>query len=176
LTRYHPTQFGAALSRQLPALRRYAAALTGSLSLADDLVQDGMERALMRQDSLERPESLAAWLRSIIYHLYLDGVRKGRVFGAQVDVSDMEDTLAFSAPQPDRGLARDFLRAMAALSADQRRILLLVGMEGLSYREVAAELDIPVGTVMSRLARARAALRETMENGAPLRSREGARS
>jgi len=110
---------------------------------------------------------MAAWLRSILHNLYLDEIRRGRGRGIGVDFTEMDNDLALSAPPNDRALATDLRRAMAALSEDHRQILLLVGLEGLSYREIAAELRLPLGTVMSRLARARERLRDAMETGGP---------
>ena len=147
---------------QLPALRRYAAGLVGRTGEADDLVQDCIERALRRPDALKDRARMGAWLRSILHNLFVDGQRRVRGRGGALDVRDMEDDLALSAPPQDRAGLRDFGRAMAGLSIEHRQVLLLVGVEGLSYREVAAELGVPVGTVMSRLARGRAALRDAL--------------
>ncbi len=148
---------------QLPALRRYAAGLAGRTGEADDLVQDCIERALRRPDALQNRVRMGAWLRSILHNLFVDELRRRRGRGSVVDVRDMEDDLALSAPPQDSSGVRDFGRAMAGLSVEHRQILLLVGVEGLSYRQVADELAIPAGTVMSRLARARAALRQALE-------------
>jgi RNA polymerase sigma-70 factor (ECF subfamily) len=154
--------FDAALVANLPGLRRYAIALVGNVALAEDLVHDCIERALRRADALQDREKMAAWLRSILHNLHLDGLRR-RDFGAHVDYADMADDLALSVAPEDGMLAADLMRAMATLSVDHRRVLLLVGLEGLSYREIADELETQVGTVMSRLARARERLRAAME-------------
>ena len=157
--------FEDALIGHLPGLRRYATALVGSISAAEDLVHDCIERALRRSGSLHDRERMGAWLRSILHNLYLDEKRRDRGRGMGVDFTEMDNELALSAPAVDTALATDFMRAMSTLSADHRQILLLVGLEGLSYREVAAELKTPLGTVMSRLARARERLRAAMEDG-----------
>jgi RNA polymerase sigma-70 factor, ECF subfamily len=154
-----------ALIAHLPGLRRYATALTGSASAADDLVQDCIERALRRWATLQDRQRLAAWLRSILHNLYLDEKRRGRSRGIGVDLTEMDNDLALSALPEDRTVATDLMRAMSRLSAEHRQILLLVGLEGLSYREIADELAIEIGTVMSRLARARDRLRQIMEEG-----------
>jgi RNA polymerase sigma-70 factor (ECF subfamily) len=159
--------FGKALIAQLPALRRYAIALTGNLSAADDLVQDCIERALRQADQLREPGRLPAWLRSIVHNLYIDEIRRRRGRGIEEDVSDLTDDLALSVTPTDHGEITSFVRAVNTLSAEHRQILLLVGLEGLNYREIAEELKIPIGTVMSRLARARERLRFAIERGSP---------
>jgi len=158
LTRGH---FTLALTAQLPALRRYATVLVGNRTAADDLVQDCIERALRQADKLDQPERIGAWLRAILHNLYIDELRRRSRQGFTVDLTDLE-TAAHS-PASDPAVAMDMERALARLSFEHRQILLLVGLEGLNYREVADELAMPVGTVMSRLARAREKLRETME-------------
>jgi RNA polymerase sigma-70 factor (ECF subfamily) len=155
--------FSAQLIAHLPALRRYAVALCGNSALADDLVQDGIERALTRAPTLREPERLGAWLRSIVHNLFLDEMRRQRSRGNMVDVSTVADELATSIGAADPATVGDLTRAMARLSLEHRQILVLVGVEELSYRQVADELAMPVGTVMSRLARARAALRAALE-------------
>lgn len=152
---------------QLPNLRRYATALTGSAALADDLVQDSIERALRSANQLRDLSFLAAWLRRILHNLYIDELRRRRSQGIQQDIEKLVDDLRLSGPGPDPGRMRDFLRAINALSSEHRQILLLAGLEELSYREIAEELGLPIGTVMSRLARARERLRELMEQGIP---------
>jgi RNA polymerase sigma-70 factor (ECF subfamily) len=156
-------QFSNALIAQLPALRRYAAALAGSVSAGDDLVQDCLERALKQADSLRDPGRLAAWLRSILYNLYVDELRRRRARGIEEDISALVDSSALSVPPRDRGEFSDLTAAMSSLSAEHRQILLLVGLDGMSYREIADELGVPIGTVMSRLARARERLRSLLE-------------
>ena len=155
--------FGAALQAQLPRLRRYAVALVGDLTMADDLVQDTAERALNRRASLTDRDLLYPWLRSILHNLHIDEVRRRRSRGHAVDIDELADTLALSSPSADRSSARDLVRAMDRLSLEHRQILLLIGVEGLSYKEIAAELNIPIGTVMSRLARAREQLRQRLD-------------
>jgi RNA polymerase sigma-70 factor (ECF subfamily) len=147
----------------LPSLRRYATGLVGRGGEADDLVQECVERALRRPETLQQRERMGAWLRSILHNLFVDDLRRRRGRGNSVDVRDMEDDLALSAPPEDRSGLRDFGCAMASLSIEHRQILLLVGVEGLSYRQIADELAIPLGTVMSRLARARERLRQALD-------------
>lgn len=150
-----------ALLAHVPGLRRYAAALAGNAADADDLVQDCIERALVRQDTLREPDSLGRWLKTILHNLYVTKVRRRRA--ASVPIEDFAEDLALSVPPEDQGQIRDLVRALSTLSVEHRQVLLLVSLEGLSYREVAEVLDIPIGTVMSRLARARERLRSLLD-------------
>jgi RNA polymerase sigma-70 factor (ECF subfamily) len=153
------------LIAHLPSLRRYAAALAGSMSAGDDLVQDCLERALRQSDRLRDQQKLGGWLRSILHNLYIDELRRKRSRGIEEDITELADDFAISVPPSGRAPFHEFTAAMATLSAEHRQILLLVGLEGLNYREIARELAIPIGTVMSRLARARERLRNALENG-----------
>jgi RNA polymerase sigma-70 factor, ECF subfamily len=155
--------FAKSLTAHLPRLRRYAAGLSGSLAAGDDLVQDCIERALTHAESLKSTDRMGAWLRSIVYNLYTDEIRKRQRRGRNVDIMDMSNDIALSTPPEDHGFPEDLLRALNSLSAEHRQILLLVGMEGLGYREIASELGIPIGTVMSRLTRARKRFRDALE-------------
>lgn len=159
------TAFSEALIGHLPSLQRYAMALTGNATLADDLVQDTIERALRQAGQLREQERLSGWLRRILYNLYIDEIRRKRSRGKQEDIDELADHAELSTPASDNGEIRAFVRAVNQLSAEHRQILLLVGLQELSYREISEELDIPIGTVMSRLARARERLRQVMENG-----------
>ena len=154
--------FAARLIAHLPELRRYAVALCGNRDLADDLIQDTIERALSRAPSSLEPERLGAWLRTVVHNLFVDELRRRRRRGVRVDVAELENNLALSTTPADQ-LASDVGRAMASLSIEYRQILVLAGVEQLSYQEIAEELRVPLGTVMSRLARARVALRAALD-------------
>jgi RNA polymerase sigma-70 factor (ECF subfamily) len=156
--------FADALVAQLPGLRRYAMALVGNAALADDLVQDCIERALGQEAQLREVERLAGWLRRILYNLYIDEIRRSRRRGRESDITELADHLELSTPAPDNSAMGEFIHAVNRLSLEHRQILLLVSVEELSYREIADELKIPLGTVMSRLARARERLRELMQS------------
>jgi RNA polymerase sigma-70 factor, ECF subfamily len=146
----------------LPALRRYALGLSGDRHAADDLVQDCIERAIRRIDTLVDEQRLGAWLRSILFNVFIDGRRASRSRGEKVEEGVLND-IVDPATRPDvRQEANEVLRATASLSPPHRQVLFLIAAEGLSYRETAEELGVPVGTVMSRLARAREQLRETL--------------
>jgi len=159
------SEFAGALIAQLPALRRYATALSGSIVNGDDLVQDCIERALKQSDRLRDRQKLGGWLRSILHNLYIDELRRKRSRGIEEDITELADNFAISVPPSDSALFHEFTAAMATLSAEHREILLLVGLDGMNYREIAEALHIPIGTVMSRLARARERLRNALENG-----------
>ena len=151
--------FAQALTAQLPALRRYARLLIGNAAEADDLVQDCIERALRQWTKLEQIESIGGWLRSMLHNIHIDELRRKRRRGVNVDISAVEEGHINLSIVRDPAAAMDFDRALSSLNFEHRQILLLVGLEGLSYRETADELGIALGTVMSRLARARERLR-----------------
>jgi RNA polymerase sigma-70 factor (ECF subfamily) len=157
--------FVTALVAQLPGLRRYAIALVGNVAFADDLVQDSIERALRQSTQLRDLQHLPGWLRRILHNLYIDEIRRNKTKGTEQDIAKLADHPELSIPASDGSGARDFLRAINGLSVEHRQILLLVGLDDLDYREIADELDIPIGTVMSRLARARERLRNLMQHG-----------
>lgn len=149
----------------LQRLRRFALWLTRDSAAADDLVQATVERALARSGQRRADENRRAWLFTILYRLFLDGKRRERLHArwlAWFARSDEDDPL--SGDDTERlVLAQADLQAFARLPTQQRALLLLVSVEGLSYKEAAEALAIPIGTVMSRLSRARAALRELTE-------------
>jgi RNA polymerase sigma-70 factor (ECF subfamily) len=151
-----------AIEAEIPRLRRYARALTRDVVLADDLVQDCLTRALAKFHLWQGGTDLHAWLFTILHNQYVNHVRRSVREGAGVRLSDNEPLLA-RAPQQGQGLElRDLGRAIAKLPEEQRSTLLLVGLEGMRYDEVAAVLDVPVGTIRSRLSRGREALRRLM--------------
>ncbi len=165
------------MAQEIPRLRRYARALTRDASAADDLVQDCLARAIAKAHLWQEGTDLRAWLFTILHNQYVNTVRRSVREGTTVDVSDAEPTLVSQAVQTKRLELRDLERALAKLPNEQREVLLLVGMEGLRYEEVAEILGVPVGTVRSRLSRGRDALRtlmgETAEDRAE-RKAEGA--
>jgi RNA polymerase sigma-70 factor (ECF subfamily) len=155
-------EFGKLVEAELPRLRRYARALTRNNTAADDLVQDSIERGLAKRH-LWRPETnLRAWLFTIMHNQYVNQVRRSVREGVAVSISDSEPSLTRDAAQGKRLELRDLDRALARLPDEQRSVILLVGLEGMSYEAVAEVMGIPVGTVRSRLSRGRAALRSLM--------------
>jgi RNA polymerase sigma factor (sigma-70 family) len=152
------------LEPQIPGLRRYAWALLRDCEAADDLVQDTLERAISRWNQ-RRDGDLRAWLFAIQRNLFINGLRRRKARGTRVGEEALNDVPAPGmSPESHAGL-RDVLNGLDALPEEQRSILLLVGVEDLSYEQAAQVLDIPLGTVMSRLSRARARLRDFMETG-----------
>lgn len=141
----------------LPNMRRFAISLTGSADSADDLVQAACERALADQTSFDPESRFDAWIFRIIRNLWIDKIRRDRTAGPREDIDDHADSAALvSVPDAlPRLQLREVGAAIAQLSNEQREVLVLVCIEDLSYRDTAAVLDIPIGTVMSRLARAR---------------------
>ena len=161
------------LLEHVPFLRRYARALTGDPADADDLVQACIERAL-RKRSLFRSGSLRAWLFTIMHNIHADDRRAGaRRSASLAALSVVEQAGAATVDQPVF-VASDLRSALARLSVEQRSALLLVGLEGFTCAEAAAILRIPEGTVISRLSRGRAVLREALDL-APRRASGGAR-
>ena len=153
----------AAIVVEMPRLLRHAIYLLYSRADADDLVQDCLELALSKRASLQDPAKLRSWLFSILNNLFLMRLRSNARRGQALPIEDFADSLAASAPPEDRDKARDLARAMAKLSAEHRQILLLLNVEEYGYQEVADTLGLPIGTVMSRLARARRRLRALLE-------------
>ncbi len=145
----------------IPALRRYARALTRDAETADDLVQDTLVRAL-RSEHLFHDGEIRSWLYTIMTNLNRNRLRS---LARRPAISPIEDHDAIDAPS-EAG-ARDIERALASLVEDQRVALLLVVLEGLSYREVAEVQGVPIGTVMSRLARARAQIKAFLDGERP---------
>ncbi len=146
----------------VPALRRYARALTRDGELADDLVQDTLVRAL-RSEHLFHGGEIRSWLFTILTNLNRNRLRSlaRRPMTSTLDDSDAPDSAG-----PEAG-GRDIERALDLLVEDQKQALLLVVLEGLSYREVAEVQGVPIGTVMSRLARARAQIKAYLDGERP---------
>ena len=151
----------------IPSLRRYARALTGDAWAADDLVQDTLERACSKWRLWLVGSNLRAWLFTLMHNLYANQVRRATSQsrdGREVDIDDLAEELAAAPDNPD--LALDLQRCLLRLPPQQRAVLLLVALEDMPYAAVAEVLQIPIGSVMSRLSRARSRLREMMETPA----------
>src|SRR5256885_15971546 len=154
--------FQQGIQAAIPALRRYARALTRDAETADDLVQDTLVRAL-RSEHLFHGGDIRSWLYTILTNLNRNRLRS---LARRPALKPIEDADAPDASGPEGG-GRDIARALAALVEDQRVALLLVVLEGVSYREVAEVQGVPIGTGMSRLARARAQIRAYLEGERP---------
>jgi len=147
------------LIEHLPRLRRYARALTRDASQADDLVQDTLERALLKLDLWRPGSDLRAWLFTLMHNLFVNRVRTGRLQETELD--EARD-IPVSGGQMEALALRDIHTALGRLPAEQREVILLVGLEQFGYAEAARILGVPVGTVMSRLSRGRERLRQLL--------------
>jgi RNA polymerase sigma-70 factor, ECF subfamily len=163
-----PPAFRRQLLVAMPRLRRYARSLAFDTALADDLTQQTLERALSRWQQFDAGRDMTVWLLSIAHNAHMDGLRRDARM-ATTDPAEIERAQDANGGDPgvDVGLRLDLLAALRLLSPEQREPLLLVCVEQLSYAEVANVMRIPVGTVMSRVCRARAALRRFLDGEAP---------
>jgi len=154
------TNFGIELGVHIASLRRYARSLLrGDPSEAEDLVQESLARALSRADQFKPGTNLRAWLFTIMHNVHVNQIRQKVSRPVEVPVEDVEQRLVSPPRQESRVELRQMSRALDELPEEQRQVLLLVALEGLKYDEVAEALGIPIGTVMSRLSRAREAVR-----------------
>ena len=156
--------FRTQLANELPYLRRFARALAGDAALADDLVQDCLERALNKSHLYDPSRPLRAWLYAVLRNLFISGLRReGRSMVVKVvdDLVDGEDAVP---PAQEERLSVELVgQALDRLSPLHREVIVLVGLEEMSYRDVAEITGVPLGTVMSRLSRAREQLRGILE-------------
>lgn len=148
------------LIQHIPRLRRYARALAGDAARADDLVQDTLERALVKLDLWRPGSDLRAWLFTLMHNLFINQLRANGQAHCELDAAA---DVPVSGGQLEALAVRDIHAALCRLSTEQREVILLVGLEQFSYAEAARVLGLPLGTVMSRLSRAREHLREIME-------------
>jgi RNA polymerase sigma-70 factor (ECF subfamily) len=149
------------IEAEIPKLRRYARALLRDKDRADDLVQDTIVRALQKAHLFQRGTDLRAWLFTMLHNQYVNSVRRAVRQGQNFTAEKVH--LATPATQVAGLELRDLERAIQRLPEEQRTILLLVGLEGMSYEEAAQVCGVPLGTVRSRLSRAREALRQMLE-------------
>lgn len=159
-------EFGRKLVAEIPALRRYALALLRNPDRADDLVQDCLERAVAKRRLWDGEGSLRAWLFAMMHNVYANQVRGAARRPSAQSLDSVPET-ARGGNQLDAVTLAQVVKAFDRLSEEHRQVLYLVAVEGMAYREVARVLDLPIGTVMSRLARARERLRQTMEPDGP---------
>ena len=148
----------------LPRLRRYARVLVRHKEEADDLVQDTLERAWLKSGLWQGVSDMRAWLFSIMHNLHADAVRRPRIHTIELDNNTPEIPVA--ARQGEQLAMRDLQLALNQLPDEQREVLLLVALEDMTYADIAKTLNIPVGTVMSRLSRGRERLRIVLETQA----------
>ncbi|MBB5708774.1 sigma-70 family RNA polymerase sigma factor [Sphingopyxis panaciterrulae] len=157
-------EFKALLAGVIPHLRAYGRSLSGNPDLADDLTQDTMVKAWASRDRFERGTSIKAWTFVILRNTFLSQMRRNKFHGDYDEVA-VERTLSTPASQENSGEMADLQRALMELPQDQREALILVGAGGMSYEEAAQICDCALGTMKSRVSRARTALDEIMTNG-----------
>lgn len=157
-----PFDWRSGLTDAIPQLRRYALSLTRNPDTADDLLQSTLERALAKRHLYKPGTNLQGWMFRICRNIWIDQIRKKKFDAGPMEPEVAERMMIFDGERQmaERALLSEISAAMANLSADQRSVLLLVGVEGHSYAEASELLQVPVGTVMSRLARARRSLTE----------------
>ena len=155
--------FDQLLTEQIPRLRRYARALVGDKHRADDLVQDCLERAWVRQHLWNDNLPLRPWLLTVMHNIYANAARQYNRGPQLVSIDEMSEQ-SHSDDAESFVYARQVERGVALLDDSQREVLLLVGLEQLSYKETAEILNVPVGTVMSRLSRAREQLSKYLKS------------
>jgi RNA polymerase sigma-70 factor (ECF subfamily) len=158
--------FGAAdLEAVVPRLRRYARALTGNREAADDLTQDTLERAWSKRALWQPGTDLRAWMFTVMHNVFVNGTRRARPSVSLDDMGADEAGPATSVSVETGIVLGELARALALLPEEQRAVLLLVGLEQFGYAEASEVLGVPLGTVMSRLSRARERLRILLETG-----------
>ena len=153
------------IAEQIPKLRRYARALLADPVRADDLVQEALVRALSRSHLWQPGTDIRAWMFTILHNVHVNNQRQRRHRDDYQEFSDDRPEMATPATQERTLEMRDLARGLELLPGPQRQVVLLVGLEGMNYKQVAAVLDVPIGTVMSRLHRGREALRRLMTDG-----------
>jgi RNA polymerase sigma-70 factor, ECF subfamily len=169
-SRYEPTEdVKPRIIAFLPRLRRFCMALTGSNDQCDDLLQETVERALTRIEQWQAGTSLESWMFRIAQNLHIDRIRTQGRRGQSVDIDEMDDMAGDDGRTivEDRSELAHAQAAMAALPEEQRTVLALVVIDGRSYKEAAAILELPIGTVMSRISRARHAIDLYLNGKAP---------
>ncbi len=150
---------------QLPALRRYGLVLTRDPVEAEELVQDALLRAYEKRFSFKKDKELRPWLLSILHNCFIDGVRKRKAEKATLAITSEATNDSQTPPQEHHVRLAQLRQSFIALPEEQRTALHLIAIEGLTYQQAASTLGIPVGTLMSRLGRARAALRAFENHG-----------
>lgn len=148
----------------LPKLRRFAYSLTGNVSDGDDLLQNSIERALKRQETFDTEKRLESWMFTIIKNIWIDELRSRSRRGISVDIDERYELTAMDGRvvAEQKLMTEKVLKAMAMLPDKQHKVAYRVLVEGDSYKEAAAYLDLPIGTVMSSLSRARQSLSDTI--------------
>jgi RNA polymerase sigma-70 factor, ECF subfamily len=152
------------LISELPYLRRFARGLCGDASLADDLVQDCVERALLKSHLYDAARPLRAWLYTVLRNIYVSNWRRNSKFANAKDLDDLEGFEGSTEPEQEQNLSLALITdALDLLPPAQREVLILISLEEMSYQEAADIVGVPIGTVMSRLSRGRSMLQNILE-------------
>ncbi len=164
------TNFRNDLVKELPYLRRFARGLCGDASLADDLVQDCVERALMKSHLYDPARPLRAWLYAVLRNIFVSNWRRNAKFKNAKDLEDLEGFEGSVQPEQENNFSVALItEALDTLPAQQREVLVLISLEEMSYKEASEIISVPIGTIMSRLSRARAHLQNILEErGTPV--------
>jgi RNA polymerase sigma-70 factor, ECF subfamily len=161
------SEFHRLVEHEIPRLRRYARALTRDSVRADDLVQDTLMRGLAKSHLWQAGTDIRAWLFTIMHNQFVNDIRRAAREEASVDVEEAASRLVATADPTASRQLKELERALGQLSRGQREVVLLVGLEGMGYDEAAKILGMPIGTIRSRLARGRDALRFLLGIDAP---------
>jgi RNA polymerase sigma-70 factor (ECF subfamily) len=157
------SEFHRLIEQQIPRLRRYARALTRNRERADDLVQDTLSRALVKEQFWLPGTNPRAWLFAIMHNQNVNNIRRAVLESGMVDMGQISPTMPATADPTASRQMFELERALAQLPLEQRQVILLVGSEGISYEDAAGMLSVPVGTVRSRLSRGRDILRKLLD-------------
>lgn len=164
------TNFRNDLVRELPYLRRFARGLCGDAALADDLVQDCVERALVKSHLYDPARPLRAWLYAVLRNIFVSNWRRNAKFNNAKDISDLEGLEGSVQPEQESNFSVALItEALDTLPTQHREVLVLISLEEVSYKEASEIIGVPIGTIMSRLSRARAHLQNILEErGTPV--------
>jgi RNA polymerase sigma-70 factor (ECF subfamily) len=154
------SRFENLLVEEIPSLRRYAWALSGESTAVDDLVQECLARAISRRKLWISHQGIRPWLFTILHNIFVNSVRSSSPLSEGNSIENYEDLTTSESDADAMCVLSDFEKSLNRLSLDQREALILVGMEQLSYKDAAKVAGVPVGTIMSRLSRAREQLAE----------------
>jgi RNA polymerase sigma-70 factor, ECF subfamily len=152
------------LIAELPHLRRFARALCGDAALADDLAQDCVERALLKSHLYDASKPLRAWLYAVLRNIHVSHWRSNRKFASAKDLDDLIGFEGAVAPAQEDNLSTALItQALDKLPPQQREVLVLISLEEVSYKEASEIIGVPMGTIMSRLSRARSSMQNILE-------------
>ena len=167
------TDISSKIAAEVPYLRRFARALLGDAASADDLVQDTIERALSRLHLFDETRNLRTWLYTILRNIFLNNIRQKDRRGLHMNIEEVSESNLLQSPGQSSHMAvRDITAAIQQLPSEQKEVLILVAIEEMTYEETANIIGTPIGTVMSRLSRARNRLKTIMYGETKLLERQ----